>query len=343
MIDFDDRRLEEPALSDQADAILRPLAEAGARLRREAFTSEAPLLTLADEPRPRAVIAVGPEARLLRAVLEPTCPVPFVAWPNLGLPGWVGPLDLVVVLGGSGLQAEACVHEALRRGSRLIVTAPTGSPLAEQAASRATTLLPVSSADPLPAAIVALLALHALGLGPGVSASALADAMDAVALECSHALDVTANPAKQLALELADTQALTWGGSVLAARAARRIAEAFRIATGRVALAADAGELLPILADTSPRDPFEDPFEARARDPRPTLVVIEDGLGDLGSDADRRALQEHAERADIRVTVLGHDQGAVMERYVTVLQKGLFAAAYVRIGLGRAPASGERA
>lgn len=337
MNDFDDARLEDPALSGQADAILRPLAEAGARLRREAGTAEEPLLTLGGEPRPRAVIAVGPEARLLRAVLEPTCPVPLVAWPNLGLPGWVGPLDLVVVLGGTGLQAGACVHEALRRGSRLVVTAPERSPLAEQAESRATTLLPVSTADPLPGAIVALMALHELGLGPAVSAGALADAMDAVAFDCSYALDIASNPAKKLALELADTQALAWGGSVLAARAARRIAEAIRTATGRIALSADAGELLPILVDTQPRDPFEDPFEARARDPRPTLVVIEDGLGDLGSDADRLALQDHARRADVRVSVLEHDHGSVMERYVTVLSKGLFAAAYLQIGLGRGP------
>ena len=35
----------------------------------------------------RAVIAAGPDSRLLRAVLEPWCPVPFVAWPSPALPG----------------------------------------------------------------------------------------------------------------------------------------------------------------------------------------------------------------------------------------------------------------
>ncbi|MDO5500655.1 MAG: hypothetical protein Q4F67_13345, partial [Propionibacteriaceae bacterium] len=96
MAGFDDARLEDEDWLARIDAPLRRLAEAGARLRREA--DAAPELHLNTDDRPRAVVAAGSEARLIRAVLEPTCPVPFVAWPTHGLPGWVGPLDLVVVL-----------------------------------------------------------------------------------------------------------------------------------------------------------------------------------------------------------------------------------------------------
>lgn len=162
MPEFLDERLDDPVVLEASDHVLRPLAQAGARLRRDAADARAAIASLAGEPRPRAVIAVGPEARLLRAVLEPVCPVPFVAWPSLGLPGWVGPLDLVVVLGG-GQAALTCAHEALRRGSRLLVTADEESDLARRSASRATTLLPVSTNDPLTAAIVALIALHEWG------------------------------------------------------------------------------------------------------------------------------------------------------------------------------------
>ena len=49
------------------------------------------------------MIAAGPDSRLLRAVLEPWCPVPFVAWPDPALPGWAGSLDLVVVLAPDGV------------------------------------------------------------------------------------------------------------------------------------------------------------------------------------------------------------------------------------------------
>ncbi|MBB1494190.1 hypothetical protein J4N02_11570 [Propioniciclava sp. MC1595] len=331
--EFDESRLDDPAILAESDHLLRPLAEAGARLRRESAAAEAAIASLAGEQRPRAVIAVGPEARLLRAVLEPVCPVPFVAWPNLGLPGWVGPLDLVVVLGG-GQAAATCAHEALRRGSRLLVTAPEDSSLARQAESRATTLLPVSTADPMPAAIVALAALHEMGLGAPISPAAVADALDAVALESAHGVDIAANPAKMVALELADSQPVVWGGSVLAARASRRVAEAVRTASGRVALAADATELLPILAAVAPRDPFADPFEA-SEDARPTLVVVDDGLGDPEHAEQRRALEENARVMDVRVTELAHTEGSTMERYATVLAKGLFAAAYLQVGLGR--------
>ncbi len=74
-----------------------------------------------------------------------------------------------------------------------------------------------------------------------------------------------------------------WGASVLAARASRRIAEAVRTASGRVALAADAGELLPILAAVNRRDPFADPVEGEAED-RPTLVIVDDGYDDETAD-----------------------------------------------------------
>lgn len=68
---------------------------AGARIRSEALDARIPAdLTMT----PRGVIVAGAEARLIRAVLEPVCPVPLIAWPLPGLPGWVGALDLVVVL-----------------------------------------------------------------------------------------------------------------------------------------------------------------------------------------------------------------------------------------------------
>ena len=338
MAEFDDSRLDDPEALRAGDGVLRPLAEAGARLRHEVASAEAALSGLGNEGRPRAVIAIGPEARLLRAVLEPVFPVPFVAWPNLGLPGWVGPLDVVVVLGGDGLQPFDCVREGLRRGSRVLLTAPPDSELARQAESRLTTLLPSTTTDPLCRAVIALMALHGLGLASYTDPHAIADTLDAVATECAHARDISVNPAKMLALELADAQPLIWGGSVLAARASRRIAEAVRSASGVIALAADASELIPLLAETQPRDPFADPFEEDSAERRPSLVIIEDGLGDAASEAAREILENNAGAAEVRVSYLEHDTGAEIVRYATVLQKGRFAAAYLAIGMGRADA-----
>jgi hypothetical protein len=338
---FEDSRLEDPEVLRAADPVLRNLAEAGSRVRREALQAAEALAGVNSADPIRAMITFGPEARLMRAVLEPTCPVPLVAWPRLGLPGWVGPLDVVVVLGGDGgegpggAELRTGASEAVRRGCRLVVAAPTGSVLDQVSASRSTTLLPTSTGDPLAAAIVTLTALHRLGLGPEVDPEAAADAMDLVAEASAARLDVSQNRAKAIALELADADPLVWGGSILAARASRRVAEALRAATGRVVLSADAGALEPLLTQVSPRDPFADPFEDLPATRRPGLVLLDDGRDDDQATVERRRLRYFAESREVMVSELVHDSGDVLERYVTVLQKGLFAAAYLQVGLGR--------
>lgn len=337
MVEFDDSRLEDRTDLGNADTILRRLAQAGSRMRIEGEAARHPVASLDPIQRPRAVIAVGSEARLIRALLEPVCPVPFLAWPSHGLPGWVGALDLVVILASAGGDhaLQATVHEAVRRGVQLIIAAPAGSPIVDQAASRSTTVLDTTTSDPLAAAVVALSALHRMELGPDVDIDAVAAVLDTVAEDCSPYVDLSANPAKELALGLADAQALVWGGSVLAARASRRIAEALRAASSRPALAADAHALQPILDHTSPGDLFADPFDHEITDRRPCLIVLDDGYGDDHIVVERRQLTGAADRADVRVCTIAHSHGTQIERYCSILQTGLFGAAYLAIGLGR--------
>jgi hypothetical protein len=173
-------------------------------------------------------------------------------------------------------------------------------------------------------------------LGPEVRPHLVADAMDLVAEDCSPFADVAENPAKDLALGLADAQPLVWGGSVLAARASRRLAEALRAASGRAALAADADELLPIMETTGPRDPFEDPFEdGISADRRPTLLILDDGNNESIIRSDHARLLAVAERNDVRVCTIAHETGSDVERYATLLQTGMFTAVYLAVGLGR--------
>ena len=335
---FDDSWLEDRTALAAADPVLRRLAEAGARLRRETGAAVEPMHQLRDLDRPRAVIAAGAEARFIRAMLEPVCPVPFVAWPAHGLPGWVGALDLVVVMASDQAPPSllATVHEALRRGARLVIACPPVSMIGEHAASRSTIMLPMSTGDTLAAAIVTLAGLNEMQLGPKVFPGLVADAMDRVSEDCSPYADVSENPAKDLALGLAEAQPLVWGGSVLAARASRRLAEALRAASGRAALAADADELLPILESTAVRDPFADPYEDDpSADRRPCLIVLDDGNTDDLVRSDQARLLVAAERNDIRVCRVAHQSGSDVERYATVLQTGMFAAVYLAVGLGR--------
>ncbi|GAB3624077.1 hypothetical protein GCM10027418_21610 [Mariniluteicoccus endophyticus] len=336
MVDFDDSRLEDREALASADGALRHLAGAGARVRIEAGRAADPLGGFAPD-RPRAVIAAGTEARLVRAMLEPTCPVPFVAWPAAGLPGWVGPLDLVVVMAPDGGNPDlaASVAEAVRRGASLLVACPEASPVGEQVSRRTATLIPTATGDALAAAALVLQALASAGLGPEIDPEEIAIAMDEVAEDCSPFVDLAANPAKDVALALADAQPLVWGGSVLAARASRRIAEAVRASSGRAALAADAPALTTILQGTHARDPFADPFDNPVSDRRPTLVLLDDGSESAPIVAARRSLGSLAERHDVRVAPITRTHGSELARYAALLQTGCFAAAYLGVGLGR--------
>src|SRR4051795_4855730 len=184
---FDDSRLDDEAALASADHVLRPLAEAGARVRREGGAAgeaiEHAVARAEGDVRPRAVVAAGPDSRLLRSVLEPWCPVPFVAWPGPSLPGWAGGLDLVVVLApdGSDTGAASAVAEAVRRGCRVVVACAPGSLVAGHAAGRDSTVLPCSSGDQLATAVVMLDLLARLDLGPAADPESVAQALDDVA------------------------------------------------------------------------------------------------------------------------------------------------------------------
>lgn len=337
---FDDALLDDERALTAVDADLRRLAESGARVRREVEAAADAGADLEMFGRPRALVAAGTDARLLRAVLESWCPVPFVAWPGPGLPGWAGSIDLVVVLapGGGDSGTTAAVTEAVRRGCGLIVACPPHSMLAEHAASRYSIVLPTHTGDALAAAVVMMQAMHRMGLGPEVNAESVAGALDAVAIAASPGREMSDNPAKELAITLADALPLVWGGSVLAARAARRVVELFRRYSGRPALAADADHLLPVLASSPGHDvfadPFTDPYEQGAAPVRPALVILDDGSDAAAVREQRGRLVTAAEQHGVRVHTVRATDGPDMAHYASLLLTGSYAAVYLGVGLG---------
>lgn len=336
---FDESRLDDELALGAADLRLRTLAESGARVRREAGDADQAIAEVVarsqDQARPRAVIAAGPDSRLLRAVLEPWCPVPFVAWPGQALPGWAGSLDLVVVLApdGGDTGTASAVAEAVRRGCQVVAACPPGSMVAEHAAGRWSTILPTTTSDQLATAVVMLTYLHQIGLGPSAPAEEVAEALDAVATACSPHRDLAVNPAKMLAIALADANPLVWGGSVLAARAARRVAESIRRASGRTALAGDAEHLLPVIEAARPRDVFDDPFSDDGGELRPMLLVLDDGADDIVIREHRGRLQAAADQRGVRVERVSSEAGCEVARYASLLLSGTYAAEYLRLGL----------
>ena len=336
---FDESRLDDESALGAADLRLRTLAESGARIRREAGEA-APAIDDAvararELARPRAVVAAGPDSRLLRAVLEPWCPVPFVAWPGPALPGWAGSLDLVVVLApdGSDSGTASGVAEAVRRGCQAVVACPPTSLVAEHAAGRWCTILPTAARDQLGTAVVMLSYLDRVSLGPATDAEEVAEALDEVAMSCSPHRDLAVNPAKMLAIALADTNPLVWGGSVLAARAARRVAESIRRASGRTALAGDAEHLLPVIEAARPRDVFVDPFSEGTPERRPVLLVLDDAAEDPVVREQRGRLLAAAESRGVRVETVGTEASSELARYASLLLSGTYAAEYLGLGL----------
>ena len=158
-----------------------------------------------------------------------------------------------------------------------------------------------------------------------------------VAESASPHRDLAVNQAKDLACALADAEPLTWGGSVLAARASRRLAELMRRATGRIALSADAAALRPIIESAPRRDPFSDPdLDGESR--RPVLVVMDDAEAE--HEVTRRELEQLCAVHDVRVRSvtlpLGIDErSSSMDRYVALLLQGSFATVYLALGLDR--------
>jgi hypothetical protein len=213
------------------------------------------------------------------------------------------------------------------------VATPEDSLVGRHVPGRYSTLLPTVTGDQLATAVVMLDLLDRLGLGPDTDAEVVASALDDVAIGCSPFRDLAVNPAKLLASGIAETSPLLWGGTVLAARAARRIAELLRRASGRAALAADAEHLLPVLAAASIPDVFADPFADDDGDLRPSLVILDDGSPDPVVADTRERLVRRADERGVRVETVTTEADGDVARYAALLATGTFAASYLRVGL----------
>ena len=142
-------------------------------------------------------------------------------------------------------------------------------------------------------------------LGPRADAASVAESLDDVATNCSPHRDLAVNPAKMLAIAMADTNPLVWGRSVLAARAARRLAEMLRRTGGRSAIAGDAERLQRSSRRPRQHDVFADPFADESADLRPLLLILDDRSDDPVVREQAGMLRAAATRHGVRVETLG--------------------------------------
>ena len=229
--------------------LLRAAAMAGAQVR--ATTGVAAEIELADRldlGRPRAVVLVVRPGvgraltKLLAALLAPSCPVPVVV--TDAVPSWIGALDVVFAHTDDPADRElaAGIERAARYGASVVLSGPQEGPVAASIAGKG---LLVAPRMPVPPELTfarglaaGLLTANALGLLVA-DLEQLADQLDAEAERGHLGRDSFANPAKALALRLADRVPMLWGLDPAADAVAEHAAYQLGAFVGMVCDAAD--------------------------------------------------------------------------------------------------------
>jgi glucose/mannose-6-phosphate isomerase len=235
-------RLDDPELVEAGDpgGMLRQVASSAAQVRTALRAcAETDLSALRPDTRPRAIVVAATGGSsfagdALAAICGVSSPVQVLGVSGFQLPGWVGAADLVIAASRSGETAEALAlaGEASRRGCELVAVCAPGSPLQDLSRRARGAFIPVDDsggpARSTPWALTVPLLVVASRLGVARLDSggyeAAATAMEDVSHQCRPSSDSFVNPAKSLALDLAGTIPVIWGGSSVAVAAARRFA-----------------------------------------------------------------------------------------------------------------------
>ncbi|MEV0035576.1 SIS domain-containing protein [Streptomyces sp. NPDC050804] len=375
---LDESLLDAPDALADADrrGLLRGAAEAGARVRTALrHTAEAGLAALTPEGRPRAVLVAGSGAAatgaadLIAALAGGSAPVTRLRPTGVAsaagalrwtLPGWAGPVDLLLIATTEGSEPGLALlaEQAYRRGCTVVAVAPRQSPLTEAVDGSRGLLLPMATApnDWLeerasqvagPGALWALLIpllslLDRVGLvtAPAETLQLVADRLDRTAERCGPAIATYSNPAKTLAAELADSLPLIWTEGTAAAPAGRRFADVLAELTGRPALAAQLPEALPahgaLLAGdfaggADPDDFFRDRVEERQA-LRARIVLLRDRP--VGGLTAAPAARELALGHDTAISELEPEEGSELEALAELIAVTDFATVYLALAGG---------
>ena len=362
---LDESVLDDPGALTTRDpgGMLRAVATAGAQVREAVLrTGEADLARVVGEGRPRSVLVAGMggsgiSGDVLVAVGGTACPVPLVAHRGYRLPGWVGPMDLVITVSCSGRTEEtlAVTDEALRRGCRLVTVGQQGSPLAERSAGGRAVHLPVDPGGRMPRtnmwalSVPVLVLADALGLMsvPRTVLDEVADDLDRISAQCAPAVEAYNNPAKRIALDLAGTLPYVWGSSELAGVAAYRFAcqlaeNAKQPAVSGVLPEAHHNQVVVLAGRfgagaAAGGDIFRDRVEDAGGWPAIRLLLLRDSQ-ELPELARRReATSELAEQYDVGVQELAATGEHAVARLASLVAPTDFASVYLALLQGTDP------
>ena len=358
--------LDDVALLEAGDPgrMLPDVASAAAQVRESAaLAAEAGIARLAEDGRPRAVVVCGMGGSgiagdVLAAVAGPSCPVPVVTHRGYGLPAWVGPVDLVIVVSCSGSTEEtlSALEEAVRRGCRLMVVGKEGSPVDDLGQRGRAVHVPVTQGRQPRASMWALstplvLAAAELGLlsAPVEVVEETARTLEKVADRCRVDAACLVNPAKRLALDLQGRLPVLWGTSPLAGTVAYRFAcqlneNAKTPATWGTLPEANHNQVVAFdgpMAGGAASGEADDLFRDRGDDDdveaRLALVLLRDS--DEHPQVARRAdvSAELARERDIPVLSLRAEGSSSFARLASLVGTTDWASAYLALALGIDP------
>ncbi|MFP3992036.1 SIS domain-containing protein [Streptomyces sp. E11-3] len=379
---LDDSLLDAPDALARSDrrGLLRGAAEAGARVRTAVrHAAEAGITDLRPDGRPRAVILAGPGtaatgvADLLSTLagagcqvtrLHPTGVAPAAGALRWALPGWAGPVDLLLIATPDGTEPGLALlaDQAYRRGCTVAAVAPARSPLAEAVSGSHGLTVPMATApyeeaqdeydeasgaglDALWALLTPLLMLldrTGLVTADPDTLEKVADRLDHTAERCGPAIATYSNPAKTLAAELDEALPLIWTEGPAAGPTGRRFAALIAELAGRPALAAELPEALPahgallvgsLAAGADPEDFFRDRVdEAQALRARAVLLRDRPAGGLSAAPAARELALSHG----TAISELEPEEGSELETLAEMIAVTDFAAVYLALAsMGR--------
>lgn len=376
--------LDDPERVEALDprGSLRALATAGAQVRRSLLSAqEAGIERVNRGDRPRSVLVAtlggsGIVSEVLDLLAESASPVAVTSRHNAPLPGWVGPMDLVIAVTQSGRAhgPVALAAEAARRGAGLLTVGARDSPLADIAAQARGVHVPVaveglssrtalwSLLTPvlLGAAQIDLVNLESRVLDQ------VADRLDEQAEACRPASESFVNPAKVLAADVAETVPVILGDSeltgVVADRAASMLARTARMpatwgvlpdAASQIVSCFDGplsgGSRTGVPPQGGGRDIFADPYLDGPQMAPLGLIMLRDlqpdsAQGEVPREEALRhnlaqAVVEQAQEAGVRVMEVWAEPGHELVRLAGLVALADFTATYLALGLGLDPST----
>jgi Bacterial phospho-glucose isomerase C-terminal SIS domain len=231
------------------------------------------------------------------------------------------------------------VGTAVRRGAEVLLSAPHDGPVASAGAGRARLVeqrIPVPPGLDLPRALaVGLVATAVLGLLDAPldpELEPLAAELDAEAERNQLGHEPFMNPAKSLAMRLADHTPLIWGADALAGAVAEHAVNALATHAGVVAHASEVARattvtgLLTALDTGAQRDVFHDPFEDAPQGQAPPMRLVLLGTGE--EDPVHAALRRTGRDRSSADVVHPVEEVARGVRHAALLRAGLLASRF---------------